>query len=235
TESPEFFLFDSKFLAVVDALAAASPKERRQAVAELQTKLKPARYYKETRLCPVTRCDGTFPLNLLKGQNFRLRCERCHTRFAVYISGNDKIVLRRIPGRKKRVTVTNFEDALPDYLVRNHVLLSSEDLRLIAKTIVAIYEKKPRLSYYQLTKELIADKKLREDLDDIKDSERVANALLGSKRFFIDRDTGSFPGFSKPTNLEATEEAVYAAFVTYICYKLKVDRQLLVDRGIVRR
>ena len=235
TDSPEFFLFDSKFLAVTEALVAASPKERRQAIAELQTRLKPARRYKEERACPTAGCGGKFQLNLYKGQQFRLRCDQCHNRFLVYISRNDKLVIRRIVTGRKRVTSHNFEAELPDYLAKIHLLVSRESLRLIAKSIVAIYGKSPALSYFQLKKALIADKDLRERLDDIEDAGRVVDALLKSKRFFVDRESGAFPGFSKPTNLEATEERVYMAFVMHVCYKLNEDRQVLVDEGIVRR
>jgi len=235
TESPEFFLFDSKFLAVADALAAASPKERRQAMAELRSRLKPARRYKERRRCPTTGCDGVFDLDLSKGQHFRLSCERCQSRFCVYISKNDNIVFRPIPKHSRRVRFSHFSEDLPDYLARNRVRIGSDDLKLIAKTIVAQYERRPTLSYYQLKLALLATQTLRERLVDIDDAARVIDALLNSKRFFVDKDTGRFLGYNKPTKVNATEEHVYFCFVSYLSYKLKEDRQVVVNREVVRR
>lgn len=233
TDSPEFFLFDSKFLAVADALVAASPKERRQAIAELQTRLKPAKRYKEKRSCPTPGCEGVFDLDLLKGQHFRLSCDHCQTRFSVYISQNDNVVFRRIPKGSRRVRYSHFSEDLPEYLARNRVLVGSDDLTLIAKTIVAQYEREPTLSFYRLKQVLRADQALRERLVDIDDAAKVVDALLRSKSFFIDKDTGQFPGFNKPTRVDATEEHVYLCFVSYISYKLKEDRQVLVNREIV--
>jgi len=235
TDSPEFFLFDSKFLDVADALAAASPKERRQAMAELQTRLKPAKRYKEKRSCPTPGCDGVFELDLLKGQHFRLPCKQCQTRFSVYISQNDNIIFRRIPKRIRRVRFSHFSEDLPEYLARNRVLVAPDDLRLIAKTIVAQYERQPTLSYYGLKRVLGSDQMLRERLTDIDDAARVVDALLRSKHFFIDKNTGLFPGYNKPTAVYATEEHVYLCFVSYISYKLKEDRQVLVNRDVVRK
>jgi len=198
TDSPEFFLFDSKFLAVADALAVASPKERRQAMAELRTKLKPARRFKEDRRCPTAGCGGVFELDLLKGEHFRLPCGNCQTRFSVYVSQNDKVVFRRIPKRSRRVRFSYFSEDLPEYLARNRVFVVPDDLRLVAKAIVTQYEKQPTLSYYLLKQSLRAAQLLRDKLDDIDDAARVVDALQRSKRFFVDKDTGRFPGFNKP-------------------------------------
>lgn len=234
TDSAEFFLFNSKFLAVADALASASPKERRQVIAELKSRLKPARRYKERRCCPTIGCDGVFDLDLFKGQFFRLRCERCQTRFSVYISKNDNIVFRRIPQRSMRVRFSHFAEDLPEYLARNHVFVDPGDLKLIAKAIVAQYEQNPILSYYQLKLALRAQQSLRGKLLDIDDASRIVDALLKSKGFFVDKDTGRFLGFNKPTRVNATEEQVYLCLVGYVSYKLKEDRQVIVNRDVVR-
>lgn len=234
-DAPEFIVFDSKFLAVVDAFAAASSRERRLALAELATKFPPKhRYVDAAHPCPTPGCDGRFSIDLTKGQHFSLRCSQCQTPYSLYISKNNKIVLRAKP-KVQRVTKSTIHTALPDFLARSGTYVAPGDLKRIAKEIVDSYKRTPNLSYYSLKKELARNSDLRRELPDIEDASRVVQALLTSRQFFIDRETGTFPGYAHAVNPIASEELIYKCYVRAVCVRLRVARELYIDREVVAK
>lgn len=229
-ESSELYLYDSSFIKVAELLSQCSKKERKRLLNNLKNQIRPTTLHRCSKPCMQPNCAGSFELAMYKGQSFRMKCPKCNTKYVAYVSMNNKIVLKPKPTSYKRLTYTNFYEDLHEYLVRIRALFSKEEIALISKTIVKLVNSNSAITLEQLKERLSKNMELRNTLDDVRKALRYLQILTVSKAFFI-----PFPSYTYPLNMKVDEASAYISYIKYVSFRILEDRQLIVNREIVKK
>ena len=127
-EAPELCIFDSRFLEVARELSSCPKSERLRLLSNLKSQITPTKVHIRNISCHTAGCDHAFQLSFRKGEHYNLRCPKCGRGYAAYVSKNDKIVIKPKPKKPIRVTATNFDEDMPNYLIHLQANFSPEML-----------------------------------------------------------------------------------------------------------
>jgi hypothetical protein len=234
-EAPELYIYDSFFLKFAESLAASTKQEKRRLLVDLNNMIKPTVFIAKDVSCAVVGCGGYLRLSMAKGQHYIVPCPQCGIQYKCYITKNDKIICRQIHLKYGKLTAETLEQNLPEFLSRGKLLISKEDMAIIAKRLVNMINRDPDTTYYMLKKELVVDKVLCDQLDDINDAVHLLDALAKSKSFLISDLTGTFPGWNKSLNMKTSEMRIYISYIIRVAHVMMTERSAFVNRFVVKK